>query len=69
MGKEKVKALIDAYAGDNTVRFVLKGFNGKGTINDGLKWLLDLILGMNPQPNILLDPELFQRNSGSDNVA
>lgn len=61
MGKEKVKALIDAYAGDNTVRFVLKGFNGKGTINDGLKWLLDLILGMNPQPNILLDPELFQR--------
>lgn len=61
MGKDKVKALIDAYAGDNTVRFVLKGFNGKGTINDGLKWLLDLILGMNPQPNILLDPELFQR--------
>lgn len=61
MGKEKVKALIDAYAGDNAVRFVLKGFNGKGTINDGLKWLLDLILGMNPQPNILLDPELFQR--------
>lgn len=61
MGKEKVKALIDAYAGDNTVRFVLKGFNGKGTINDGLKWLLDLILGMNPQPNILLVPELFQR--------
>lgn len=61
MGKGKVKALIDAYAGDNTVRFVLKGFNGKGTINDGLKWLLDLILGMNPQPNILLDPELFQR--------
>lgn len=61
MGKEKVKALIDAYAGDNTVRFVLKGFNGKGTINDGLKWLLDLILGKNPQPNILLDPELFQR--------
>lgn len=61
MGKDKVKALIDAYADDNTVRFVLKGFNGKGTINDGLKWLLDLILGMNPQPNILLDPELFQR--------
>lgn len=61
MGKDKVKALIDAYAGDNTVRFVLKGFNGKGTINDGLKWLLDLILKMNPQPNILLDPELFQR--------
>lgn len=61
MEKEKVKALIDAYAGDNTVRFVLKGFNGKGSINDGLKWLLDLILGMNPQPNILLDPELFQR--------
>lgn len=61
MGKDKVKALIDAYAGDKTVRFVLKGFNGKGTINDGLKWLLDLILGMNPQPNILLDPELFQR--------
>lgn len=61
MGKEKVKALIEAYAGDNTVRFVLKGFNGKGTINDGLKWLLDLILKMNPQPNILLDPELFQR--------
>lgn len=61
MGKEKVKALIEAYARDNTVRYVLKGFNGKGTINDGLKWLLDLILGMNPQPNILLDPELFQR--------
>ena len=61
MGKEKVKALIEAYAGDNTVRFVLKGFNGKGTINDGLKWLLDLILKMNPQPNILLDPELFER--------
>ena len=61
MGREKVKALIDAYAGDNTVRFVLKGFNGKGTINDGLKWLLDLIRGMNPQPNILLDPELFWR--------
>lgn len=63
MGKEKVKALIDAYAGDNTVRFVLKGFNGKGTINDGLKWLLDLVLKMNPQPNILLDPELFERYS------
>lgn len=61
MGKEKVKALVDAYAADKTVRFVLKGFNGKGTINEGLKWLLDLILKMNPQPNILLDPELFQR--------
>jgi len=52
---------LSAYAGDNTIRFVLKGFNGKGTINEGLKWLLDLVLKMNPQPNILLDPELFQR--------
>lgn len=63
MGEDKVKALLDAYAGDNTVRFVLKGFKGEGTINEGLKWILNLALGMSPQPNIVIDPELFKRYS------
>ena len=65
MGEDNIKALFEAYAGDNTVRFVLKGFNGKGTINDGLKWLLSLAMAFEPQPNILIDPELYERFSVS----
>lgn len=61
MGKDKVQELMEAYAGDNTVRFVLKGFNGVGTINDGLKWIIELVRDMKHPPILTIDPELFRR--------
>lgn len=66
MGEENIRNLLRAYAGDNSVRFVLRGIKG-GTINESLKWLLDLARNIEPTPTIEIDPEAFKEH-GIDRV-
>lgn len=61
MGENRIRELLEAYHRDPGVRFVVKGFNGKGTINDGLKWILGPALSMEPQPTVVIDPEAFRK--------
>lgn len=66
MGEENIRNLLRTYAGDNSVRFVLRGIKG-GTINESLKWLLDLARNIEPTPTIEIDPEAFKEH-GIDRV-
>lgn len=61
MGAERLRSLFKAYAGDDSVHFVLRGFRGSGTINDGLKNILESVRNIDPVPNIEINPELFRR--------
>lgn len=56
-----MEELFKAYAGDDSVYFVLRGFRGNGTINDGLKAILELAQGVEAVPNIEINPLLFRR--------
>lgn len=61
MGTERLRALFKAYAGDDSVHFVLRGFRGSGTISEGLKNILETTRNIDPVPNIEINPELFRR--------
>lgn len=60
MGVERLRNLFRAYAGDGSVHFVLRGFRGYGTLNEGLKNILELARDIEPVPNIEINPELFR---------
>jgi len=62
MGEENIRNLLKAYAGDNSVRFVLRGIKG-GTINESLRWIMDLARTIEPTPTIEIDPEAFKSNT------
>lgn len=60
MGTERLRSLFRVYAGDGSVHFVLRGFRGNGTINEGLKNILELARDIEPVPNIEINPKLFR---------
>lgn len=60
IGTERLRNLFRAYAGDGSVHFVLRGFRGNGTINEGLKNILELARDIEPVPNIEINPQLFR---------
>ncbi len=67
MDLEILKLLFYAYAGDEHVQFVLRGFRGDGTIEEGLKHIMDIVRQCNPPPNLFIDPNLFKKH-GIDRV-
>ena len=62
MGESAVEALMKAYEGDSSVRLVLRGFKGEGTLTEGLQWLIRLAHKHPNSPAVVIDPELFRHH-------